>query len=363
MIRIEYNRDLTGMNTFRMKVSCACLVEYDCAADLGEIPPGLPQPYFYIGGGSNLLFTGDFPGTVFHSAIRFIRVLSGTSGESGDTVLVEAGAGVVFDEFCRWAAERGLWGTENLSLIPGEVGAAAVQNIGAYGAEVCDVIDRVVCFDVVTRREVSFRASECRYGYRDSIFKDTARGRYVVTSVVFRLSSVPAPNLGYGHVKAAVESLLGSPVEDAAASLTPSLVREAVVSIRESKLPDPSETGSAGSFFRNPVVPKSSLEHVMNIARFENGAGCTVPHYDMGSGFVKIPAAWLIEQCGWKGYREGNVGVYDRQPLVIVNLTGNAEPWEVLALEKKIVDSVASRFGITLHPEVEHVGISGNSII
>lgn len=345
------------MNTFGMKVSCACFVEYDNVDDLREIFTehihDLPQPMLHIGGGSNLLFTGDFHGTVFHSNLCFISVV-GQTGDDGP-VSVEVGAGVIFDDFCAWAAEHGLWGTENLSLIPGEVGASAVQNIGAYGVEVKDVISKVNCFDAVTGKVVTFDVKECRYAYRDSIFKDNAKGRYIVTSVVYRLDRKPAPRLDYGHIRTAVEEALGCPVGEAGERLTPSFVRELIISVRKTKLPDPAELGSAGSFFKNPVVPKSSYDKVVRIARHEFGEECRVPHYDTGSGFVKIPAAWLIEHCGWKGYREGNVAVYDRQPLVLVNMTGKAVPGEVIALENKIIKSVKDKFDIELHPEVEHI--------
>ena len=261
------------------------------------------------------------------------------------------GAGVLWDDFCRWSAEQGLWGPENLSGIPGETGAAAVQNIGAYGVEAKDFIRMVKCFDCITGKVVAFRPSECRYGYRESMFKTSAKGRYVVTSVCFSLSSGPNPKLEYGNVRAAVDKAL----EDTGKSLTPALVRDVILSVRNSKLPDPAVIGSAGSFFKNPVVPRSDYERVASIARIGHSDDCQVPHFDTGSGFIKIPAAWLIEQCGLKGYRDGNAAVYERQPLVIVNLTGEASPEEILAVEKKVSDSVYSKFGIRLQPEVEHI--------
>lgn len=362
-MKIEYDKDLARMNTFGMKVSCACYVEFSSEDELSDIfrnveRYGFPQPFLHIGGGSNLLFTKDFPGTVFHSAIRFIKTLSHPdrrpdSGVSG--VEVEAGSGVCWDDFCSWCADHGLWGPENLSGIPGEVGAAAVQNIGAYGVEIKDIVKEVRCFDVVTGGMRSLSVKDCRYGYRDSVFKDSAKGRYVVVSVVFRLSSEARPRLEYGHVRSAVEQALSSSGAGPAVSLDPSLVRDVILGIRGSKLPDPAVAGNAGSFFKNPVVPRSSYDIVENYAKSRYGADYEVPHFDAGSGFIKIPAAWLIEQCGWKGYREGNVGVYEKQPLVLVNVTGKASPDEVVALEHKIVMSVQNLFGITLHPEVEHI--------
>ncbi len=418
MLEIRYNADITDRNTFRMRVKAACIVEYDSIGDLEEIrlmlSPGgnvsspdmegsgihgrkLPSPVLHIGGGSNLLFTKDFPGTLLHSGIRFIRYadighkgqtasgqasdspnpegLSSGGGQAEDSrkVTVEVGAGTVFDDFCAWAAGEGLWGVENLSHIPGETGAAAVQNIGAYGVEISDVIDKVNCYDMVLGRSTSFNAGECGYGYRDSLFKRDRKGRYIVTSVTFRLSETPAPVLDYGHIRSAIVSALegqgyrtdsspdrtgltdGFQSGNAFPGLTPAMVRDVITGIRKGKLPEPSETGSAGSFFKNPVVPKSDYDRVVSIASLNLGKDCRVPHYDAGSGFVKIPAAWLIEQCGWKGYRTGNVGVYEKQPLVIVNATGKAVPDEVLALEERIVASVQRRFGITLTPEVEHI--------
>ena len=393
-MKIGFNHNLKAQNTFGMDVSCACYAEYDSVEDLvGFFSEGkqfsLPRPFFHIGGGSNVLFTGDFPGTVFHSAIRFISVLPGDGFPSSPTavpasgdgaagaemkagdckaVRVEVGAGTPWDEFCRWCAEQGLWGPENLSGIPGETGAAAVQNIGAYGVEFKDVVSEIRCFDAVTHAVRTFSRDECDYGYRDSMFKKSAKGMYVVLSAVFSLSREPKPRLEYGHIREAALQAAGKTAAESAGaedadipdaepemSLTPALMRSVILSVRDAKLPDPARIGSAGSFFKNPVVPKSAFDRVANYAGSKYGPDYTVPHFDAGSGFVKIPAAWLIEQCGWKGYREGNVGVYERQPLVIVNATGNARPEEILALEDKITASVLNLFGIGLYPEVEHV--------
>ena len=382
MIRKEYYQDLTKMNTFGMKVKARCFIEYDSVADLVDIEfEELARPVLHIGGGSNLLFTQDFNGTVLHSKINFIEVLgecqcvpeapsqaslrpspypgvgkclfhtNGTSPSEADfPVFVSVGAGVVFDDFCAWAAKEGLWGVENLSHIPGEVGAAAVQNIGAYGVEAKDVISRVYCYDTVEEEFVHFDVAECGYGYRDSIFKNPEiKGRYIVTHVVFALSREPQPRLEYGHLREAVsEAASGN-------EPTPEQIRRTIIKIRKEKLPEPSVMGSAGSFFKNPVI---MMEHFCNIeaaAKAEHGADCKVPHYDLPDGMVKVPAAWLIEQCGWKGRRSGGAAVYDRQPLVIVNYTGEAYPEEIIGLEKRIIASVNAKFGIELHPEVEHI--------
>ena len=410
------------MNTFGMRVKARCFIEYDSVADLVDIEFGeLARPVLHIGGGSNLLFTDDFKGTVLHSKIDFIEILDechrdgveklnpshsgewappvheatgghgfsnhpyGASSEN-DRVLVSVGAGVVFDDFCEWAAKEGLWGVENLSYIPGEVGASAVQNIGAYGVEVKDVIHKVYCYDTVEEEFVHFDVEECGYGYRDSIFKRSeVKGRYIVTHVVFALSRAPQPMLDYGHLKEAVADChferSGSGDEK---SLTPALIRKVIIKIRKEKLPEPSVKGSAGSFFKNPVVPMEQFLKIEAAAKAEHGSDYKVPHYVLGgyenvtaaspaisndpsvissedavrvekSPSVKIPAAWMIEQCGWKGRRSGGAAVWDKQPLVIVNHTGEAYPEEIVGLEKRIISSVKTKFGVELHPEVEHI--------
>lgn len=388
-------------NTFGIPVRAAAYAGFSDVEELRGLlsDSSLPRPFLFVGAGSNLLFTGDFPGTVFHSEMKGIRIVAGgTSGSvaasctdgtgpasvagAGDCaasgeILVEADAGVVFDDFCAWAAERGLWGVENLSHIPGEVGAGAVQNVGAYGVEAKDVIASVNCIEISTGKAVVFNNSDCGYGYRASNFKTAWKGRYAVTSVLFRLSGIPTPHLDYGHLRAAVEgkvvavSCASQPdgesslnLTDGATSpeqfITPALIRETVTGIRRQKLPEPSELGSAGSFFKNPVVPQEHYERILSGFRKENGPEATVPHYLVeqsgdAAPMVKIPAAWMIEQCGWKGKQAGNAACYARQPLVIVNLTGKATAAEIISLEQQIIASVKARFGIELYPEVEHI--------
>ena len=255
------------------------------------------------------------------------------------------GAGAVFDSFVEWACSRGLWGAENLSLIPGEVGAAAVQNVGAYGVEASDIIVRVNCFDMQAREMVTFENADCRYGYRSSFFKGEGKGRYIITSVLFRLSRKYTPKLEYGGIRSA---LCGRQ------PMHPDDVRRAVVDIRRAKLPDPSETGSAGSFFKNPVITREHFDRIVEEVRRECGEDVKVPHFDTPEG-VKVPAAWMIERCGLNGAPLGGAAVYDRQPLVIVNLSGNASPTDVVALEKRVIAAVKDKFGVELHPEVEHI--------
>ena len=390
MINTTYYQDLTKMNTFGMKVKARCFMEYDSVADLVDIEfEELARPVLHIGGGSNLLFTDDFKGTILHSKINFIEILDDCHFDrvsdchfdraervekSVEPVLVSVGAGVVFDDLCAWAAKEGLWGVENLSYIPGEVGASAVQNIGAYGVEVKDVIKTVYCYDTVEEEFVKFDVEECGYGYRDSIFKSPeVKGRYIVTHVVFALSRTPQPKLDYGHLRDAVMASSARHCEEGqstdVAIFTPSLIRKVIIKIRKEKLPEPSVMGSAGSFFKNPVITAEHFAKIEASAKAELGADYKVPHYVLESStrhceeqsdvaicyMVKVPAAWLIEQCGWKGRRSGGAAVYDKQPLVIVNYTGEAYPEEIVGLERRIIASVKAKFDIELHPEVEHV--------
>lgn len=333
--------DLTARNTFRMKVSCRLWVDFSSAEDLRTLDfSALPQPVKVIGGGSNLLFTKDFPGTLLHSTIGGIKILSDEGGE----VMVEVGSGVRFDDFCAWAAAENLWGPENLSYIPGNVGSAAVQNIGAYGVEANDIVFRVNTYDLTVNDYASLENEKCAYGYRDSIFKHV-QGRYIITSVVFRLRREPRPKLDYGGVRKALP-------EDA--PLTPRLLRETITAIRKNKLPDPEEIGSAGSFFCNPVIEKDLFAKIVEIARTDNGPDYAVPHYEVGN-LIKVPAAWMIEQCGFKGQRNGGAQVYQKQPLVIINESGHASPDDVVGLEGRIIETVRRKYGVTLHPEVEHL--------
>lgn len=341
-MNINYNIPLRAFNTFKMDVTAACMVEYSSIEELkaffedNRLSGEIPLPFLHIGGGSNLLFTKDFTGTILHSSIKFI--------ENKGNGKVRVGSGVLWDDFCLYVASQNLWGAENLSLIPGEVGAAAVQNIGAYGREVKDIIESVECYDIIEHKEVIFNNTDCAYSYRDSFFKQDGKGRYIVTAVNFNLSETYAPCIDYGHIRESLEKIQ---------KLTPTKIRETIIDIRKNKLPDPAEIPSAGSFFRNPFVLPQQYISVKDIAE-KDGLG-DVPHFIMPDGTVKIPAAWLIEKCGWKGFKSGNAGVYEKQPLVIINLTGNATPEEILSMERKIVDSVKNRFGILLLPEVEHI--------
>ena len=332
--------DLSQRNTFGMKVSCRLYVEVSEPEDLLTLDfDSLPQPLFVMGGGSNLLFTKDFPGTVLHLCNKGCH-----SERSEESVLVTVGAGVVFDDFCAWAAAEGLWGPENLSLIPGEVGASAVQNIGAYGVEAKDIIDTVHAFDRSARAFVDIPGADCAYGYRTSRFKTDWKGRYLITAVTFRLSTTPNPKLDYGGVRRALGDREPSP----------KVIRETIIDIRRQKLPDPEEIGSAGSFFCNPVIDREHFERIVAIAKAENGPDYEVPHYDVGDR-VKVPAAWMIDQCGFKGMRLGGAQVYPKQPLVIVNASGSASPEDILGLQQRIIDTIDAKYGIRIFPECEFV--------
>lgn len=334
MIKRYDNFDLSTQNTFRMKVSCACYIEYDNPKDLETLDfDALPKPLLSMGEGSNILFTKDFEGTVLRSRIDYIKYFD----VGADHVPVAVGSGVKWDDFVKKTCEDGLWGAENLSLIPGMVGAAAVQNIGAYGVEAKDIISGVTCYDIQNKCKTAFKVDQCKYGYRDSIFKqEEYKNRFIITGVLLRLTREASPKIEYGALKGIFEGRTPS---------TSMEIREEIIKIRNAKLPDPQEIGSAGSFFKNPVVSAAQF------ARIAEGYD-TVPHYLLPQGFVKIPAAWMIEQCGWKGKTKGGAAVYEKQPLVLVNLSGSATPAEVIELKDNIIASVKERFGVELHPEV-----------
>ena len=332
MISKKDNYDLSSHNTFRMKVSCRSFVEVTQPEDLEALSfTSLPEPLFVMGGGSNLLFTGDFPGTVLHYAENYIRVEK-RDEESGE-VIVQAGGGTSFDDLCSFCCAEGFWGAENLSLIPGEVGASAVQNIGAYGVEAKDVIDRVECVELQTGECRTFENAECRYAYRQSIFKQELRGRYAVTHVVYRLSKTFQPHLDYGNIRTHITT-------DEVSAKT---VRQVIIQIRQEKLPDPGVMGNAGSFFVNPVVSREKFFQLQQTYP-------AMPYYEVATG-VKIPAGWLIEQSGWKGRALEPAAVHDRQALVLVN-RGGATGADILRLSDAVCSAVQEKFGISIHPEV-----------
>lgn len=325
-------------NTFRMDVKAARFMEYSSEEELTAFlaSGGLTSPYLHIGGGSNLLFLSDYPGLVLHSSVKGVE----TVAETDERVELRVGSGVVWDDFVAYTVKKGLYGAENLSLIPGEVGASAVQNIGAYGVEAKDLVVSVDAVDAATGKKRRFTREECRYAYRDSIFKKELKGRYFVTYVTYRLSKLPVFHLDYGNVRAELEK----------DGMEPTLanVRRVIAAIRSNKLPDPKVTGNAGSFFMNPVVSQEQFDRLQ--AEYSE-----MPSYRLDGNRVKIPAGWLIERCGWKGKALGPAAVHDRQALVLVN-RGGATGRDVLRLADEVARSVKERFGIEISPEVNLIG-------
>ena len=330
-----HNYSLLRYNTIGINVHAARFVEY---VSLDELVSFLSanekerSSFLQIGGGSNLLFTSDYSGTILHSAIKGYEI----TGQTKDYVEVCVGASEVWDDFVSYAVSCGWYGAENLSLIPGEVGASAVQNIGAYGVEVKDLIRFVDAVCIETGDVRRFSAEECQYAYRSSVFKKELKNKYIVTHVTYRLSKHPLFRLDYGNIR--------TELEKEKCELTLDNIRRLIIKIREAKLPDPKRIGNAGSFFMNPFIEKSQYEVLLK-------AYPDMPCYPAADGLVKIPAGWLIERCGWKGKSLGRAGVYEKQALVLVN-RGEATGEEVVRLAKEIIRSVEEKFGITIKPEV-----------
>ncbi len=334
-----YNCSLLPYNTFGMDVKASRFVEYASVEELRGLWNAEREAVaraLHIGGGSNLLFASDYEGLILHSAIKGYTVVKETEEE----VEVRVGAGEVWDDFVAYTVANGWYGAENLSLIPGEVGASAVQNIGAYGVEAKDLIVSVDTFGLETGEERRFMREECRYAYRESVFKQELKGKYAVTFVTYRLKKHPVFHLEYGNIRAELEKQ-GCQVDQ-------ENVRRIIIAIRQAKLPDPKVLGNAGSFFMNPVVPKMQFEALL--AQYPD-----MPHYPVDDAHVKIPAGWMIDRCGWKGKRVGHAGVHEKQALVVVNC-GGATGKEVMHLAEEIVASVRERFGVTIRPEVNYIG-------
>ncbi len=337
----ESDFSLLPFNTFGVEARCAHFWEYASVEDLQALISEMHQmpslPILHIGLGSNLLFTKDFPGIVLHSAIRGVEVVH----EDEEAVLVRAGAGENWDEFVAKCTASKYFGLENLAYIPGEVGASAVQNIGAYGAEAADFINEVEVVDLETGEFSALQQAQCRYAYRQSVFKNEYRGKYAVTHVTFKLSKTFKPNLSYAALQREMNER-GLEMSN----LTAEKLRLVVTEIRKSKLPEPAELGSAGSFFMNPVVSREIFEKIAQQYPI-------VPHYEVASG-MKIPAGWLIDQCGWRGKNLGCAGVYEKQALVLVN-RGGATGADIVALSEAVRSDVEAQFGILLKPEVNFI--------
>ncbi|HAD14558.1 MAG TPA: UDP-N-acetylenolpyruvoylglucosamine reductase [Saprospirales bacterium] len=331
---IQQNISLLPFNTFGLEAKAAHFAEIHSVKELRHcIRTGI-QPIMILGGGSNMLLTGDLRGLVLKNSITGINLLRTFKNK----VWVEVGGGENWHQFVLWAVRNGLGGVENLSLIPGTAGAAPIQNIGAYGVELKDVFVRLKAVSLETGKMKTFSHHECRFGYRDSIFKQEERGKWCISSVVFSLTKHKHHlNTSYGDIQRTLENngvnLPG--IAD---------ISRAVIQIRSSKLPDPAQFGNCGSFFKNPETSQQVLQSIL-------ASHPHAPYYPLENGLVKIPAGWLIEQCGWKGKRVGNTGCYEKQALVLVNY-GGATGAEVKALAHSIIQSVEQKFDIRLEPEV-----------
>lgn len=339
----KYNYSLLKHNTFGINATAEMFFEYGSVEELSDFIVNLKhstnagKPLLHIGEGSNLLFLNDFKGIVLHSQIKDIQRIS----ERKNIIVLRVGGGMKWDDFVAYCTLNGFCGIENLSGIPGEVGASAVQNIGAYGVEASDTILRVEVVDLTTGRKKLISKKDCQYGYRSSMFKGEGKGRYAVTYVHFKLSKRFSPNLSYRALKGVID------VKYERRYLSPKDIRKEVIHLRDGKLPDPHVLGNAGSFFMNPVISREQLEMMEQDYS-------QVPFFEVDDNHVKVPAAWLIEQCGWKGKDVDKVGVYEKQPLVLVN-RGGATGEDVANLAKAVADSVRQKFGIDLCPEVNFI--------
>ncbi|HEX6334255.1 MAG TPA: UDP-N-acetylmuramate dehydrogenase [Flavisolibacter sp.] len=333
---IQENISLQPYNTFGIDARARYLAPFDTVDAIEEAlrfsqRQGITGQ-LTLGGGSNILLTGDIDGLVLKNEITGITIVH----QDADHVYVRAGAGENWHRFVLHCIEQGFAGIENLSLIPGNVGASPMQNIGAYGVEIKDVFHELQAYHVRDRVVEKFTAEDCAFGYRDSVFKNKYRDQFIILDVTYRLNKKPVFNTSYGAIAQELEKMQ---VQE----LTIRAVSDAVIRIRSSKLPDPKETGNAGSFFKNPVVAEQQFDDLKT--RYPE-----MPSF-RAEGGVKIPAGWLIEQCGWKGYRKGDAGCYPKQALVLVNY-GHASGREILQLSNDIIASVQQRFGITLEREV-----------
>lgn len=352
-MRDERDYSLKAHNTFGIEAKCERFIEFTSveeAQQVAEILRESERPYIIIGGGSNLLLTKDYPGIVVRSDILGIQISQGDRHAVRSTGLtaclspceMTCGSGEVFDEIVEASLMAGLYGLENLSLIPGDVGASAVQNIGAYGVEAKDYIDSIEAVEIASGKVVTIQAKDCGYGYRQSKFKTDWKNKYLITHVTYRLSTVFKPHLEYGNLRETHRQAQGP--TSVAEPVEAQHLRKTIIEIRQAKLPDPKVMGNAGSFFMNPIVPRATYEALA--AQYPK-----MPHYEVDAEQVKVPAGWMIEQCGWKGKSLGRAGVHDKQALVLVNL-GGATGEEIVRLCQAIQKDVKEKFGIEIHPEV-----------
>lgn len=335
-MEVKSNYSLKNLNTFGIDAKAKYFIEFKSVEELQEILNDARfkrEEKLVLGGGSNLLFTKDFDGLVLQNKIKEIKIVQ----ENDDFVSVKSGAGEVWHELVLFCIEKNFGGIENLSLIPGTVGASPMQNIGAYGVEVKDSFESLEAVNQEDGSQRTFYKEDCQFGYRESVFKKSLKGKYIITSVTFRLSKNPIFNTSYGAIHTTLEEM---------GVKNPSIksISDAVCQIRRSKLPDPAVIGNAGSFFKNPEIPESQYEKLKQ--QFPE-----IPSYKTIPGMVKVPAGWLNEQCGWKGKIVGHTGVHKNQALVLVN-HGGAKGAEVKKLSEDIRASVKEKFGIELETEV-----------
>ncbi len=335
-MRVFNDISIGDRNSFHIDVTAQKLIEYNSIEDLVTIftdPQIKPESWRVLSGGNNILFTKEVTTTLLTPVSTYINIVS----EDADTATISIAAGVEWDDVVEWCVGRDLWGVENLSLIPGKAGAAPIQNIGAYGVEIADVLIEVNYFDTESLSEVKITNERCRFAYRDSIFKRELKGVAIVTSITIKLSKIPTPKLNYADVMARVESRGGATLRN---------IREVICEIRNEKLPDTKVMGNAGSFFKNPIVESTKVESLLELYP-------TMPHYPIADdpSMCKLAAGWLIDQSNMKGYRTGNVGVHSNQALVLVNY-GGASGDEVIGLAHKVQQEVKERFGVEIECEV-----------
>ncbi len=336
-MHIAENISLRPFNSFGIDVYARSFAGFSSTAELTELITGSSiftrYPLLILGGGSNILFTKDFDGLVLKNELKGIGLVN----EDDAHYYIKAQAGENWHRFVLYCIEHNYAGIENLSLIPGNVGASPMQNIGAYGVEIKDVFHELQAFHLETGSIQTFGLNDCGFGYRESVFKKKYKDQFVILNVTFRLKKQPVFNTSYGVIE---EELNKMQVHE----LSIRAISDAVINIRSSKLPDPAIVGNAGSFFKNPVVPKSQYEELRK-------SFPSIPGYTANNEQIKIAAGWLIEQCGWKGYRKGDAGCYTRQALVLVNY-GNAKGSEIFALSTSIIESVSAKFNVQLEREV-----------
>jgi UDP-N-acetylmuramate dehydrogenase len=335
-MQVSENVPLRSYNTFGISAKARYFAKFSSVEELSELTAGqkkAPLPRMILGGGSNILFTRNFDGLVLKNEVAGIEII----GEDDDHVYVKAGAGENWHGFVQYCLDAQLAGVENLSLIPGNVGASPMQNIGAYGAEIKDVFHELQAFHLDEQQLVTFDKATCEFGYRESVFKTKYKGQFAILSVTYRLNKNPHFNTSYGAIYDELEKM-------GVERLSIQAISQAVINIRSSKLPNPVQLGNAGSFFKNPTITRAQFEKL-------EAAYSKIVAYPTGNDHVKLAAGWLIEQCGWKGYREGDAGVHIKQALVLVNY-GNAAGQDIYNLSQKILDSVQEKFGVQLEREV-----------